>query len=412
MKNKARETTTEVLQNDLHPNFGAGMIPLFLLTSIFFVNFLARIVLAPLMPGIESDLDISHAEAGSLFLVVSLGYFVSLLGSGFISSRLTHKRTIIISAMALGLALILISFSSGLRSMRLGAFCLGLAAGPYLPSAMATLTTLFESRHWGRAIAIHELAPNLSFVLAPLICEIVLYRYSWRAVFVLMGVVATILSLVFLYAGRGGEFHGEPVGYTSIRNIVSKPAFWVMVVLFSLAISSTLGIYSMLSLYLVTDHGLERQWANTLIGLSRIASIGVTLAGGWATDRFGPRLVLRVVFLLTGSMTVFIGTASSAWVTFAVFLQPIMAVCFFPAGLAALSMVSSSRDRNIAVSLTVPLAFMVGGGATPTFVGYMGDVHSFGSGITVVGVVIMMGTLIAGFLKFQGASASSQTNNQ
>ncbi len=412
MTNKATGTTTGGQQNNLHTNFGAGMIPLLLLTSIFFVNFLARIVLAPLMPGIESDLEISHAEAGSLFLVISLGYFVSLLGSGFISSRLTHKRTIILSAMVLGLALMLISFSSGLRSMRLGAFFLGVAAGPYLPSAMATLTTLFESRHWGRAIAIHELAPNLSFVLAPLICEIVLYRYSWRAVFVMMGVIATVLSLVFRYAGQGGEFHGEPVGYTSIRNIVAKPAFWVMVILFSLAISSTLGIYSMLSLYLVTEHGLERQWANTLIGLSRIASIGVTLAGGWATDRFGPRLVLRVVFLLTGLMTVFIGMASSAWVTVAVFLQPIMAVCFFPAGLAALSMVSSSRDRNLTVSLTVPLAFMVGGGATPTFVGYMGDVHSFGAGITAVGVAIMLGTLIAGYLKLQGASASSQTNNQ
>ena len=104
MTNKATGTTTGGQQTNLHTNFGAGMIPLLLLTSIFFVNFLARIVLAPLMPGIESDLEISHAEAGSLFLVISLGYFVSLLGSGFISSRLTHKRTIILSAMVLGLA--------------------------------------------------------------------------------------------------------------------------------------------------------------------------------------------------------------------------------------------------------------------------------------------------------------------
>ena len=404
MKNKAKGTTAAGRQHDSYPKFGAGVIPLLLLTSIFFTNFLARIVLAPLMPGIESELDISHAEAGSLFLVISLGYFVSLLGSGFISSRLTHKRTIIFSAMALGLALISISFCSGLWSMRLGAFCLGVAAGPYLPSAIATLTTLFESRHWGRAIAIHELAPNLSFVLAPLICEIVMYRYSWRAVFIVIGVVATVLSMVFARCGRGGEFHGEPVGYASIRNIVAKPAFWIMVILFSLAISSTLGIYSMLSLYLVTEHGMERQWANTVIGLSRVASIVVTLAGGWASDRFGPRVVLKIVFLLTGVMTVFIGMASSAWVTVAVFLQPIMAVCFFPAGLAALAMVSSSRDRNIAVSLTVPLAFMVGGGATPTFVGYMGDVHSFGAGITLVGGAILLGSFISGFLKFKNQS--------
>jgi NNP family nitrate/nitrite transporter-like MFS transporter len=388
-------------QTDPHQTFAAQVPPLLLLTSIFFVTFIARIVLAPLMPGVESDLNIGHAEAGSLFLTISLGYFISLLGSGFISFRLTHKQTIIFSGLTLGLTLIATSFSSGMWSMRLGVFMLGIAAGPYLPSGIATLTTLFQSRQWGRAIAIHELAPNLSFVLAPLICEAVLYWYSWRAVFKVLGIMALLLSFVFAKFGRGGEFHGEQVGYAAFRNLLSKPAFWIMVVLFSLGISSTLGIYSMLSLFLVSEHGMERNWANTLIALSRVASIGVTLAGGWATDRFGPRGVLRIGFILTGLMTVFIGLSSTAWVTAAVFLQPVMAVCFFPAGIAALSMVSSAKDRNIAVSLTVPLAFMIGGGAVPTFIGFMGDVNSFGSGIVLVGGAILTGSFISGYLKFK-----------
>jgi NNP family nitrate/nitrite transporter-like MFS transporter len=401
MTDSSTLTRTDEKQTDPHQTLGAQVPPLLLLTSIFFVNFLARIVLAPLMPGVEFDLDISHAEAGSLFLAISLGYFISLLGSGFISSRLTHKQTITFSGLTLGLALIYTSFSSGLWSMRLGVFMLGIAGGPYLPSGIATLTTLFESRQWGRAIAIHELAPNLSFVLAPLLCEAVLYWYSWRAVFKVIGIMALLLSFVFAKFGRGGEFHGEPVGYAAFRNLLSKPAFWIMVVLFSLGISSTLGIYSMLSLYLVSEHGLARNWATTLIALTRVASIGVTLAGGWATDRFGPREVLRIVFILTGLMTIFIGLASTSWVTAAVFLQPIMAVCFFPAGLAALSMISSAKDRNIAVSLTVPLAFMMGGGAAPTFIGFMGDANSFGSGIALVGGAILTGSFISGYLKFK-----------
>jgi NNP family nitrate/nitrite transporter-like MFS transporter len=138
-----------------------------------------------------------------------------------------------------------------------------------------------------------------------------------------------------------------------------------------------------------------------------VAGIGVTLAGGWATDRFGPKRVLRIGFMLTGVMTIFIGLASTSWVTVAVFLQPIAAVCFFPAGLAALSMVSSSRERNIAVSLTVPLAFMVGGGGVPTLIGFMGDVHSFGSGIALVGGAILLGSLLSGYLKFQNRTDPS-----
>ena len=173
-----------------------------------------------------------------------------------------------------------------------------------------------------------------------------------------------------------------------------------MVVLFSLGISSTLGVYTMLPLYLVTDHGMERNWANSLIALSRIAGVATTLLGGWATDRIGPKRILRVVLLMTGLMTIFIGLASSSWISIAVFLQPLVAVCFFPAGLAALSMVSSPKERNIMVSLTVPIAFLVGGGASPTLIGFIGDVSSFGPGIALVGGLIMAGSIFSGYIKF------------
>ena len=390
---------------DVNPSpFQAGirdqLSPLMLLTSIFFTNFLARIILAPLMPAVESDLGIRHAEGGSFFLLVSFGYFAALLASGLINSRLTHKQTIIASNIALGLALLATSFSTGLWGMRLGLIMVGMATGPYIPSGMATLTTLIRSRDWGKAIGIHELAPNMSFVLAPLFCEAVLYWFSWRTVFLVLGIAAFLLAGVFARFGRGGEFYGEFAGLASYRSIFRKPSFWIMVVLFSLGISSTLGIYTMLPLYLVTDHGLERNWANMLVALSRVAGIAMTLVGGWATDRVGPKEVLRIVFLLAGLMTIFIGFASSFWVGVAVFLQPLVAVCFFPAGLAALSLVSSSKERSIMISLTVPIAFLIGGGGSPTLIGYFGDVGLFGLGIAIVGGLIFTGTIFPSYLKF------------
>ena len=358
------------------------------------------------MPAVESDLGIRHAEGGSLFLLVSFGYFAALLASGLINSRLTHKQTIVGSNIALGLALLATSFSTGLWGMRLGLIMVGMATGPYIPSGMATLTTLIRSKDWGKAISIHELAPNMSFVLAPLVCEVVLYWFSWRTVFMVLGISAFLLAGVFARFGRGGEFHGEFVGLSSYRNILRKPSCWIMVVLFSLGISGTLGIYTMLPLYLVTDHGLERNWANTLIALSRVAGIAMTLVGGWATDRIGPKQVLRMVFLLGGLMTIFIGFASSSWVGVAVFLQPLIAVCFFPAGLAALALVSSSKERSIMISLTIPIAFLIGGGGSPTLIGYFGDASIFGLGIAIVGGLILTGTIFSSYLKFRTSDVS------
>jgi NNP family nitrate/nitrite transporter-like MFS transporter len=401
MKNSSAGPDSDEKQSQARETFRAQLTPLLLLTSIFFVNFISRIILAPLMPGVKSDLALSHAEAGSLFLLISLGYFATLLLSGFISSRLTHRKIIMFSSIAVGLALLVTSFSTGLWGMRLGLIALGMAAGPYMPSGLATLTTLFKIRHWGKALSIHELAPNLSVFMAPLIVEAVLYWFSWRTVFMVLGFAALALAGVFARFGRGGDFHGEPVGYSSFRKILSNTAFWIMVMLFSLGISSTLGIYTMLPLFLVTDHEMGRNWANTLIALSRIAGLGMTLVGGWATDLFGPKRILRIVFVLSGMMTLFIGLASSSWVAVAVFLQPIMAVCFFPAGLAALSMVSSAKERNFTVSLTIPIAFLMGGGTVPALIGLIGDVRSFGWGIALVGGLIMTGSILSGYLKLQ-----------
>ena len=351
------------------------------------------------MPSVKADLALNHAEAGSLFLLISLGYFTTLLASGFISSHLTHRQTIMFSGIAMGIALFITSFSTNIWGIRLGLIAMGMAAGPYMPSGLATLTTLFKYRHWGKALAVHELAPNLSFVLAPLVAEIVLYWYSWRTVFMILGLAAFTLAVVFARFGRGGDFHGESFKFASFRVLLTNRAFWIMVILFSLGISSTLGIYTMLPLYLVTDHGMDRNWANTLIGLSKIAGVGMALAGGWATDRFGPQRILRTVFVLTGMLTLFIGLAPQTWAATAIFLQPIMAVCFFPAGFAALSLVSPASERNLTVSLTIPMAFLFGGGAVPALIGFIGDVHSFGWGIAMVGVLIMTGTLFSGFIR-------------
>ncbi|MBT8363919.1 MAG: MFS transporter, partial [Deltaproteobacteria bacterium] len=134
MKHSATGPNSDDKQPQARETFRAQLTPLLLLTSIFFVNFMSRIILAPLMPGVKSELALSHAEAGSLFLLISLGYFTTLLLSGFISSRLTHRKIIMFSCIAVGLALLLTSFSTGLWGMRLGLVALGMAAGPYMPS--------------------------------------------------------------------------------------------------------------------------------------------------------------------------------------------------------------------------------------------------------------------------------------
>jgi NNP family nitrate/nitrite transporter-like MFS transporter len=101
----------------------------------------------------------------------------------------------------------------------------------------------------------------------------------------------------------------------------------------------------------------------------------------------GPKRAIGAVLAVTGGLTVMLGLAPGAWVVALVFLQPMVAVCFFPAAFSALSRIGPSQVRPVAVSLTVPAAFLMGGGAIPAGIGVLGDAGSFSLAICLLGLL-------------------------
>jgi NNP family nitrate/nitrite transporter-like MFS transporter len=144
---------------------------------------------------------------------------------------------------------------------------------------------------------------------------------------------------------------------------------------------------------------MDQYSANILVAISRISGLGMAFVAGWATDRFGAKRIMAAVFLLTGTMTVLLGLAKGYWIVITVFLQPMLAVCFFPAGFAALSCIGPSNSRNVAVSLAIPLAFLIGAGGIPTGIGIMGDLANFALGFGLVGGLILVGFILSLTLK-------------
>jgi MFS transporter, NNP family, nitrate/nitrite transporter len=380
-------------------SLGAKLTPLLFITTLFFTNFFARIVPAPLMPGIEADLGISHSAAGLLFLAIAIGYFITLIGSGLISSRITHRKTIILSAITLALACFAAASSRGLIGISVGLLLVGMASGLYLPSGIATLTGLISPLHWGKAIAVHELAPNLAFILAPLLSEVLLQWYSWRTVLACVGAGSFSIGIAFAFLAEGGDFRGDAPALSSLRSLVHERAFWIMIALFSLGIGATAGIYAMLPLYLVSERGINQAWTNTLVATSRIIPVFMALLSGWAADRFGATTTMTYVLFLTGTLTILLGIVPGTWVILPVFLQPMLAVCFFPAALATLSSIGPSRARSVVVSFTIPLSFLIGAGAIPALIGLLGSLRSFSSGIASAGALMALGAILTRFLQ-------------
>ncbi|MCK7504553.1 MAG: hypothetical protein MZV70_11015 [Desulfobacterales bacterium] len=160
------------------------------------------------MPAIEKDLNITHAEAGSLFFILSIGYFITLMGSGFVSARLTHRWTMVLSIACAGVS----PAGDGRQRKRVGdpdrAF-----SDRAVHRALSSLghrrasPSFVSPRHWGKAIAIHEVAPEPGLRDWPLCLPKRCSRwYSWKAVLAVLGIGAILSGVLFARFGRVGRF--------------------------------------------------------------------------------------------------------------------------------------------------------------------------------------------------------------
>ena len=379
--------------------------PVLFLVLIFLLNFIGRIILAPLLPSIEKELEISHSQAGSFFFLIATGYLVGLLASSFWAPHTTHRFIIVISGAGVGLGLLGVSCAGGLSTICLGFVVVGFAAGLYIPSAIATITALIEQPHWGKAIAVHELAPNMAFFMGPFLAELFLQGATWRMALASVGSAAVIASLAYYRLGRGGDFAGQSPASSAFRQLTRAPAFWLMLMLFGLGVSSTIGVYAMLPLYLVSERQMNQSWANTIVALSRSYGPILGLLGGLVSDRLGPKQTILASLVFTGVVTALLGLIPYPWISAVVLFQPLLAVWFFPAAFAALAAITRPEARNLAVGFAVPFGYMVGGGGIPMFIGAMGDAGSFALGFVAVGILIASGGALTLLLKLPEAGS-------
>ena len=194
----------------------------------------------------------------------------------------------------------------------------------------------------------------------------ILVFVPWRGVLALIGFASVILGLTFLRFGSGGGFTGEAPSPGNVRLLFGKPAFWIMTVLFGLAIGSSIGIYSMMPLYLVAERGFEGEWPTRWSACRGLPVIPIALASGWISDRFGPKPTITAVILFNGLTTILLGILPGRWMISMMFIQPMLGICFFAAGFTILSRIVPPAARNLSVSLTIFIAYLIGGGFLPT----------------------------------------------
>ena len=360
-----------------------------LLALIFLFSCVARFGFGPLMPAIEQGLGISHSAAGMVFFWISFGYCIGIITSVRVSSYFNHRWTVILSALATVVALLAAACSTGAWTLSATLTMVGITCGWYLPSGLATITDTVARTNWGKAFAVHELAPNIGLIFSPFLIELCLVWNNWRWVTVVFSGAVLVGGISFFISGLGSRQHSAPISRKSLQDAFTNISVWSLLLIFTLAICANIGVYMMLPLYLVSEIGLERDWANTLVGISRGSGLLVIMFAGIIADRIKPQKAMALILGLGGVLILLIGWLRGSPLIVVILLQPIFSASFFPAGFIALM-----RVHPLAVNFCPPLAFLLGAGAIPAIMGVMADDGKFPEAMMLTGGLIILGAIV------------------
>jgi NNP family nitrate/nitrite transporter-like MFS transporter len=258
-----------------------------------------------------------------------------------------------------------------------------------------------EDKDEGKALSLHEIAPNLSFVLAPIGAIFALRFLSWRSILLVLAFIGVAAGTAFAIFAKGGRFRGKSPRLADARLIMGKSSFWITAGLFAIGAGAASGLFSMTPTFLVSEREMDPELVNTLVGLSRLSGLIVIFLAGYMVDRFGARRVITVVMLSGGLATAAMSLAYLPLAVTAVFLQAILIACFFPAGFTVISRIAPREMHNLTISFMFPIGYAVGSGLVPLFLGFLGDRLSFATGFLIYGALMAAASVLPSFLRLE-----------
>ena len=377
--------------------------PVMLLTFIFFIQFVTRQMAGPLLPAMESELGLSHTQSGLFILCIGVGFFFSQFCAAIMAARWGYRRCILLSLWGTAAASAVVGLLSSTWALYVGFLGLGFTGGLYTPAGIALITVLIRHQDWGKAMGIHELAPNLALISVPFMATAAVAIGSWRVGFLFISVGLAMLGLVYAWLGVDVRERPSPPDLHRIREILINPSFWYLGLLLSLAVGVETGVYSMVPLFLVNEKAFTLADANQLLGLSRIPGLVMVLLSGWITDRLSPTATVSIALGVTGAAIIGMGIGPQTLLVPAVYLQAAATACLFPPILSMASQISTPENRALILALSLAVAPLIGGGLLPAGIAFAGDLGSFGAGLVGAGILTLSGIGLVTLLKGNGS---------
>ena len=154
------------------------------------INYIDRLTVSVLAPLITKDLNLTNTEFGGIATWFLFAYTISQSLSGKLYDRVGIKKGFTVSIIVWSVAAMSHAFASGLRSLSVFRFILGLGEAGNWPGAAKTVAVWFPSRQRALGMAIFNSGAAIGSIVAPpVIVGLTAYFGHWQQTFVVTGLL-------------------------------------------------------------------------------------------------------------------------------------------------------------------------------------------------------------------------------
>ena len=271
------------------------------------VNAMDRTLFPLMLTDVRREYGFNLPQAGLMSTIFTLGMTLAGIPTGYLMSRFSRKTVIQVGILIYSAATIITVAAVGFADMLFYRAITGIGEAMQLTALLAVFSSYF-SRHRAAGVGILNYAYAGGAAIGPALGARLLVDYgTWRAPMIIYGLLGFAMMVLIAAVVRPQLSETNTAkrqdagiaagGATSLKNL-NTVVLAILSILFGLALYGYLGMYPTF---------LREQLHYAPADAGRVMSIYglgvlVSLFTGWLGDRFSPRLVLGLSFLLASAV--------------------------------------------------------------------------------------------------------------
>ena len=229
------------------------------------------------------------------------------LAFGFLAGRfvdvLGPRRLMLGGIVMAGGALVGLSYVTSLTSFYLFYVlnALGYLCGGPLPNQV--LLSRWFDRGRGKAMGIAYLGIGLGGAIVPLLAFALTESLGWRGALRVLGLLMIVIALPAAWWVREppAEAPRSAAAPLSLRSVLSRPAFYLLMIGSMASIGAVGGTMQNLALFLRLDRQLPQASIDLTLSLILAGSVVGRLFMGWLADRWPKKRVMLLIYLIVAA---------------------------------------------------------------------------------------------------------------